>query len=557
MAGQRRALIVATETYEHQTLRGLRAPSADAQALARVLGDPAIGAFDVDVVENESAHAVEVRLEDLFADARPDDLLLVHFSCHGLKSDAGELFFAATDTRPDRLGSTAVSAAFIQRCLTASRSRSIVLLLDCCYGGAFSKGVSVRGSGSAHPLDSFPAVTGGGRSRAVITASSAMEYAFEGTALAAASQGQPSLFTSAVVRGLETGEADRDADGWVSLDELYDYVYDAVRAENPHQTPSRDVEMHGDVYLARSGRRPVEAAPVPAHAGGGDPTPAGPQDVEPGPAAATSPRRSPAGAVISVQLERRSLAEAASVLVAGAAIIAGIGLPFQWGGPLTDRVSYAAWYLLAVGSLAVVGAALSVGGRTAGVGRGLLLSATAGTTWGLVFVLAYLGELGVEGLGSGFALEVLALLVLLGTGISAGRRVVRESPRASAAGRLPTGWTAWSIVGAGAVGAVLLTATALTLSDSAVGQGMTAVWAALLAVVVPTGALSLRPAGLAGAALIGWAVLGLGLFAAHHVMLDDVGHYLVIDLFAGSVLAIAALTPFWVNRVRSAERSGR
>ena len=84
-------------------------------------------------------------------------MLLLHFSCHGLKSESGELFFAARNTRPNRLGSTAVSADFVQRCMRASRSRSIVLLLDCCYGGAFAEGVAVRAAGDVNVLDSFPA----------------------------------------------------------------------------------------------------------------------------------------------------------------------------------------------------------------------------------------------------------------------------------------------------------------------------------------------------------------------------------------------------------------
>jgi Caspase domain len=263
VAGDRRALIVAVDDYIHETLRRLRAPSADARALARVLGDPAIGGFDVEVVLNESSHDIELRVEDLFAEGRPDDLLLVHFSCHGLKSESGELFFAATDTRPDRLGSTAVAAAFLQRCMTACRARNVVLLLDCCYGGAFGRGVAVRSAGSAHVLDSFPTGQGGGRARAVITASNAMEYAFEGTELTDDHQRPPSLFTAAVVRGLETGEADRDEDGWVSLNELYEYVYDTVRAQNPNQTPSRDIEMQGELYVARSGRERVVPVPVP------------------------------------------------------------------------------------------------------------------------------------------------------------------------------------------------------------------------------------------------------------------------------------------------------
>ena len=263
MAGRRTALIVANDVYEHEGLGRLRSPAADAQALAGVLGDPAIGAFEVEVVRNEAAHVIEGRIEDLFADSRLDDVLLLHFSCHGIKSESGELFFAATNTRPNRLGSTAVSADFVQRCLRMSRSRSIVLLLDCCYGGAFSKGVTVRAAGDANVLDSFAGGRlGGGRGRAVITASSATEYAFEGDRLAD-DHSSPSVFTSALVEGLASGEADLDQDGWVSLNELYEYVFDRVREQNPQQTPSRDVEMQGELYVARRSHPVTEPAPLP------------------------------------------------------------------------------------------------------------------------------------------------------------------------------------------------------------------------------------------------------------------------------------------------------
>ncbi len=265
MTGQRKALIVANDQYEQEGLRNLVAPAADAEELAGVLGDPQIGDFGVQVVRNEPSHVIQAQIEDLLSESRPDDVLLIHFSCHGLKSDSGELFFAAANTRPNRLGSTAVSADFVQRCMRASRSRSIVLLLDCCYGGAFAQGVTVRAAGDVNVLDSFATGrAGGGRGRAVITASTAMEYAFEGEQLADDQHRQPSLFTTALTRGLATGDADRDEDGWVSLNELYDYVFDAVRDRNPNQTPSRQVDMQGELYLARSQRRRIQATPLPA-----------------------------------------------------------------------------------------------------------------------------------------------------------------------------------------------------------------------------------------------------------------------------------------------------
>ncbi|GIF75935.1 caspase family protein [Asanoa siamensis] len=266
MDGQRKALIVAIDEYEQEGLRRLLSAAADADALGRVLGDAEIGGFDVRVVRNEPSYVVNGHVEDLFSDARRDDVLLLHFSCHGLKNEAGDLYFAATNTRPDRLGSTAVAAAFVEQAMRRCRSRSIVLLLDCCYGGAFGQGVAVRAAGDVNVLDSFGGPRlGGGRGRAVITASSAMEYAFEGDHLADESTRAPSVFTAALVEGLESGDADRDGDGLVSLNELYDYVFDKVRARNPNQTPSRDVEVQGELYVARSRHRRVRNVPADLH----------------------------------------------------------------------------------------------------------------------------------------------------------------------------------------------------------------------------------------------------------------------------------------------------
>ena len=265
MAGQRKALIIANDTYEQESLRDLLAPAADAEALGGVLRDPQIGDFAVQVVHNEPAHVIQAQIEEVFSESRPDDVLLLHFSGHGLKSESGELFFAAANTRPNRLGSTAVSADFVQRCMRTSRSRSVVLLLDCCYGGAFAQGVRVRAAGDVNVLDSFPqGRSGGGRGRAVITASGAMEFAFEGDRLGDDQRRRPSVFTTALVEGLATGAADRDEDGWISLDELYDYLFDKVREQNPHQTPSRQFELEGELYLARSRRQRIRSAPIPA-----------------------------------------------------------------------------------------------------------------------------------------------------------------------------------------------------------------------------------------------------------------------------------------------------
>jgi DNA-binding beta-propeller fold protein YncE len=264
--GQRKALIVASDAYTDPGLKRLRAPASDARALAAVLHDPEIGGFDARTLLNEPAHEVNLALEEFFADRLPSDLLLVHFSCHGVKDEDGELYFAMANTQLRRLRATAVAAEFVNRLMNRSRSQRVVLLLDCCYAGAFEHGMIPRAGNDMGIGSQFGGrvITAGGRGRAVITASSAMEYAFEGDDLADASEPAPSVFTSALVQGLETGDADLDQDGLVALDELYDYVYDKVRAATPNQTPGKwTFGVQGELFIARRARPVTAPAPLP------------------------------------------------------------------------------------------------------------------------------------------------------------------------------------------------------------------------------------------------------------------------------------------------------
>ena len=238
------ALLVASAGYRDPKLKRLRAPAWDAQALGRVLADPAIGEFDVELALDEPESVLRRKIARFFADRRRDDLLLLHMSCHGLKDDDGNLYFATVDTEFDHLDSTAVSAEFVHRQMARSRSGRIVLLLDCCYSGAFSQGMAPRAGAGVELKERFAE-----RGRAVISASNAMEYSFEGDDLSG--EGKPAVFTSAVVKALETGKADRDGDGWISVDELYDYVYEEIRDTSP-QRPVRWLDLEGDLRIAKS-----------------------------------------------------------------------------------------------------------------------------------------------------------------------------------------------------------------------------------------------------------------------------------------------------------------
>ncbi|MCZ7423682.1 MULTISPECIES: Hsp70 family protein [unclassified Micromonospora] len=249
-----RALIIANSRYEDEHFEDLPAAAADAAALAEVLADPSIGDFAVDQLVDAEQRAVMRALEGFFDAARSDDLLLLHLSLHGWKDLRNRLYFVVRDTERDFPGSTAVSAEFVADRMAQSRSRRIVLMLDCCYSGAFTIN-TLRRSGSTPAVDVAEPFAGNGRM--VLTASTSLQYAHEGeqNVRSSRARSQPSVFTSAVVRGLRDGSADLDGDGLVSVDELYEYVHEQVRQRVPGQTPTLSVDSaQGAIYLARSAR---------------------------------------------------------------------------------------------------------------------------------------------------------------------------------------------------------------------------------------------------------------------------------------------------------------
>jgi uncharacterized caspase-like protein len=252
VTAKRSALIVATSEYKDPRLATLEGPGHDADALRTVLANKEIGGFDVRLALNSRVDTLRRTLETFFADRARDDLLLVHFSGHGLKDDDGQLYLAAADTQLDRLLSTGIDAVWVNRLMNRCRSERIALFLDCCFAGAFTRGMARRvGADTAGVKEQF---TGSGLF--VITASDAMQYSFEG-GQQVGQPPEPSPFTKALVDGLLSGEADRNEDGEVSINELFDFLEDRIRETSPSQTPTKSAfNQVGDWVIARSTRLP-------------------------------------------------------------------------------------------------------------------------------------------------------------------------------------------------------------------------------------------------------------------------------------------------------------
>jgi multiple sugar transport system substrate-binding protein len=239
------ALIIANTEYIDPGLAQLTAPGKDAEDFARVLKDTNLCAFDdVKVLLNQLSSSVIEGIDEFFDQRKPDDLLVVYFSGHGVRDEFGTLFLAVRNTIRTRLRSTAIRSDYIREAMDQSRSKRQVLILDCCNSGAFPQGTKAETGGRMGLTQAFQ-----GYGRFVLTASDATQFAWEGSKVIGETDN--SLFTHFLVTGLE-GAADRDGDGKITVDELYDYAFDQVSRVTPKQTPTKSAaKVEGEIVLRR------------------------------------------------------------------------------------------------------------------------------------------------------------------------------------------------------------------------------------------------------------------------------------------------------------------
>lgn len=245
----RLALIIANSRFDDPKLSRLVAPNKDAETLKRVLEDPAIGGFNVTMLVDESHTVIREEIARLYERKTRSDLLLLYYSGHGIKDDYGDLFLATRNTQTDLVSATTIEATFVRDRLNKSNSQRKVIILDCCHSGAFTSGAKAAMGSSVGTESAF---AGSGYGWIILTASNAIEYAWEDSAQPV--EARASIFTQYLVGGLESGAADLNADGKISLQELYDYTREQVLTSGrAKQTPLMWANrLEGQIIIAQN-----------------------------------------------------------------------------------------------------------------------------------------------------------------------------------------------------------------------------------------------------------------------------------------------------------------
>ncbi|WP_067664912.1 type VII secretion protein EccCb [Nocardia miyunensis] len=255
LRGRRVALFIANDTFYSRSLSRLYAPVSDARALRNLLHEPEIGGFQpAEILVNESKMEIERGIERMFRGAGPEDLLLLYYSGHGIRTSQN-LYLAASNTDANLPGSSGVSSSFIKEMIRESNAASKIILLDCCYSGAFLGGDALKagvdlGDGVGEHLAA-------GEGVCVLTACTGVQIAEDGTRGTEDSEPM-STFTAAIVNGIVTGLAGNGS-GQISTHSLWTYVKDEVRRRTDRQTPGNYGLLNDEAYIAQTRRGPGSA----------------------------------------------------------------------------------------------------------------------------------------------------------------------------------------------------------------------------------------------------------------------------------------------------------
>ncbi len=212
------AIVIGVAQYNHMPT--LRYTDDDAYHLFAFLKSPEGGALPDNQVqllidEDATRHNILNAMRSVLLRADENDVVLFYFSGHGLQ---GCFLPADYDGVNNKLLHHEV-----REILMASRARHKLVLADACHAGTLQAPLAARtgivGSALQTYYEAFDKSEGG---LALLLSSKGEEYSLEDGGL------RSGVFSHFLIRGLK-GEADKDRNRIVTVQELYDFVFGHVR----------------------------------------------------------------------------------------------------------------------------------------------------------------------------------------------------------------------------------------------------------------------------------------------------------------------------------------
>ncbi len=211
------AVVVGVAAYDH--MPALRYTDDDAYRFYAFLKSYEGGALPDEqlrilIDEDATRHNVLGTLEEVFDLAGSNDLVIFYFSGHGLNGSFLPIDF---DGYNNKITHEEIASLF-----NKSKARYKLIIADACHSGSL---IAMR-SGTATEsglMQYYQALSKAVSGTALLMSSKADETSLESAGL------RQGVFSHFLIRGLK-GEADKNRDKIVTVQELYEFVYEHVRA---------------------------------------------------------------------------------------------------------------------------------------------------------------------------------------------------------------------------------------------------------------------------------------------------------------------------------------
>jgi tetratricopeptide (TPR) repeat protein len=208
-----------------------------------------------DYVLNGRVEYLQLRdkLYSFFSNAKPEELLFLYFSGHGILSPDGKVYLSTSEIDPVVPYNRGFSLDEVIGLMKAKPSTKIIVVLDCCYGGEVER--QARNIATVKVTKVLRGIkeTEKMEVKYILASSRAFEESY-------ATREKGSIFTQYVLKGLEGSAI--DTEGNVTAQTLGIYIYNKIESmtPKPNQTPVIIplLSIGGDIILSTYPERKFE-----------------------------------------------------------------------------------------------------------------------------------------------------------------------------------------------------------------------------------------------------------------------------------------------------------
>lgn len=243
----KKALIIGISNYNH--LDRLDFSDNDALAISEILNKNQYQIYEWNkLIGKINYDTLRDGIIDYFSDQTidPEDTLIFYFSGHGLVDSDGEVYLASSEIDADNPIKRGLSFRELTNIINKCKSKTIIIILDCCYSGAasFSKGnLKNQANMATTRIENDFSANLRGEGKCLLAACQAYNLAWT-------LDGEYSLFTSNLIKGLKGEQFSVDIDGNVTVESLGNYVYNnMMRESDVKQKPITKFEGSGKIVI--------------------------------------------------------------------------------------------------------------------------------------------------------------------------------------------------------------------------------------------------------------------------------------------------------------------